>query len=94
MKIPIAMHGITKNFHQDIFLLETTIDGIVNYGIRSLSSSDAKEAKHFLTSLLDGSNDTRTIRNIWDSLPKDIRIDNDQEVIKFLRHIRDALPTA
>ena len=93
MNIPPAMSEITKNFHQDIFLLETTLEGIVNYGIRSLSPSGTKDAKFFLTALLDGSNDTLAIRRIWDSLPKDIRIDDDQELLIFLKLIRDSLPT-
>ena len=94
MRIPQAIKKIFGFFHQDILLLETTLDGIVNYGIRWLSSSESAEAKLFLNTLLDGSYSIVQIREVWGSIRKDIRIDDDQQMITFLKHIRDSLPTA
>ena len=54
MQIPLAVQKMFGFLHQDIFLFETTLDGIVNAGMRHLSPSELAEVKTFLTVLLDG----------------------------------------
>lgn len=94
MRVPEAMKKLIRHFHQDVFLIEETLDGVVDYGIRSLTHSEVAEVRSFLVTLLDGSYGLDQISAIWRSLPKDIRIDDDQEIANFLRHIRDKLVNA
>lgn len=94
MRTPASVEKITREFHQDVFLFETTLEGLLTLGIRSLSSQEREEARLFLTSILDGGLSAGEIRNISDRLPKDIRIENDHEMIEFLTHLRNRLNRA
>lgn len=92
MQIPDAMRSLMAGFHQDVFLIEPTLDGATRHAASRSTHAQLVESKQFLTSLLDGSHDQAEIREVWDELPRDIRIEDDQQMIAFLKHLRDWLP--
>jgi hypothetical protein len=91
MHVPQSMKSLTAGFHQDIFEIEPTLEGAVSNAIGFLSHADKLEAKAFLQEILDGEKNASRVREIWDVLPKDIRIDRDEEVVKFLKYILEVL---
>lgn len=92
MQIPDAMRSLMAGFHQDVFLIDPTLDGATRHAASRSTLAQLIEAKRFLTSLLDGSYDPAQIRAVWDELPREIRIEDDQQMIAFLKHLRDWLP--
>lgn len=91
MPIPEPVKKLTTGFHQDIFLIEPTLDGAIENASRYLSLDEQAVVKRFLTDLLVAAPEPGAIRKVWDNLPKDIRIDDDADVIGFLTSIRDRM---
>ena len=85
------MKSLTAGFHQDVFVIEPTLEGAVSHALGLLSNAERMEARMFLQSLLDGSRDVSQVREVWDALPKDIRIERDEEVVEFLKYILEVL---
>lgn len=91
MNVPETMKKFTKGFHQDIFLIESTLEGAIRHALMFISTAEKSEVREFLKEILDGTRDTTQIRQVWDALPKDIRIDSDEEVVEFLKYILGVL---
>lgn len=87
MEIPRSVNKLMSGFHQDIFEIERTIEGATRNAAGFLSSQEIAEAKSFLDNLLRNASDATAIRMVWDALPKDIRLDRDEEVVEFLKQI-------
>ena len=92
MLVPKSVLKLANGLHQDVGLLVKTLDEFADHCVASLTAIEKEEAKTFLSNLLDGSHDTAQIVAFWNSMPKDIRIDNNIQIIILLKHIRDRLP--
>lgn len=85
------MKKLAAGFHQDVFVVEPTLEGAVSHALGFLSRTERLEVMAFLQNLLDGNKDVSQIREVWDALPKDIRIDRDEEIVGFLKYIMGVL---
>jgi hypothetical protein len=94
MHVPEAMRSLAAGFHQDIFVVAPTLQGAVDHALSFLSKKEKTEARSFLLELLGGATSVSEIRKIWDGLPKDIRIDDDDQVVEFLKYILLSLSRA
>ena len=93
MLMPKAVLKLAGGLHQDVGLLVCTLDEFADHCAASLTPIEKAEAKHFLIHLLNGSHDKAQIISVWNSLPKDIRIDDYRQIVTLLEHIRDRLPS-
>ena len=91
MDIPESLMTLAGAFHQDSLLSQPSLDQYIDCAIGFLEPSERPTVKTYLALLLDASKPIEEIRRVWDSMPRDIRIDDDEHLIGFLSAIRDRL---
>lgn len=91
MQVPEEMKYVAGCFHQDIFLFESTLEGIVKHALQFTSQDQRAVAKKFLLTLLDRAGTPAQVRQVWTDVQFGIRIDDDQGMLEFLSYLRDQL---
>jgi hypothetical protein len=86
-----AFEHLCKMLHQDIGYFANTHEEMALYAIDCLTKEERPLAKAYIEKLLDGSHSKAEIRQIWQNAPRQLRIDDDNDLINFLHLLVKAL---
>jgi hypothetical protein len=88
---PEPLVKIAAAFHQDVFVVNSSLEEAVTKAIAGLTPAERTEAKAFLAVLLAGGQEPGAVRHVWRRLPTEIVIRDRAGMVALFALIRDRL---
>jgi hypothetical protein len=91
MIIPDAFNELCRHFHQDMALVDKSPEDAIASAVRSLNEEQKYVLRQFLDKLLEAPNALQQGRRAWRRSPAEIYFRKGEDLLAFLRSIRQAI---
>ncbi len=91
ISVPVEFKDLCLQFQLATLTYHESVEAMIISALSKLRDQKREVIEDFLSELLDGKHDTRTIRAVWNSTPTDFFIKGDKNLVSFLRLIQERI---